>query len=150
MGSKCGLDIVRDDFLAIPQGRIELDFGKCGRIVLCRQDGVGFAGMRPQIGKRNPAHRHDAERPGNPRPIHPETQYIRFISASVQLVCRFSDTTAPTKEGLLWDDKIVSNLHEQLRNRGACAVVRNFGFPTLGINSSRQYGWAAFDTAAPC
>jgi hypothetical protein len=30
------------------------------------------------------------------------------------MVCRFLDTTAPTKEGLLWDDKIVSNLHEQM------------------------------------
>jgi hypothetical protein len=29
-------------------------------------------------------------------------------------VCRFCDTTAPTKEGLLWDDKIVSNLHDQM------------------------------------
>src|ERR1041384_7311776 len=30
------------------------------------------------------------------------------------MVCRFLNTTAPTKEGLLWDDKIVSNLHEQM------------------------------------
>ena len=30
------------------------------------------------------------------------------------MVCRFYDTTSPTKEGLLWDDKIVSNLHEQM------------------------------------
>jgi hypothetical protein len=29
-------------------------------------------------------------------------------------MCRICDTTAPTKEGLLWDDKIVSNLHEQM------------------------------------
>jgi hypothetical protein len=29
------------------------------------------------------------------------------------MVRRFYDTTAPTKEGLLWDAKIVSNLHEQ-------------------------------------
>src|SRR5258708_11782165 len=35
------------------------------------------------------------------------------------MVCRFSDTTAPTKEGLLWDDKIVSNLHEQISSRGS-------------------------------
>jgi uncharacterized Zn-finger protein len=35
------------------------------------------------------------------------------------MVCRFYDTTSPTKEGLLWDDKIVSNLHERMRGRGA-------------------------------
>jgi hypothetical protein len=34
------------------------------------------------------------------------------VSAPLKMVRRFSDTTAPTKEGLLWDDKIVSNLHE--------------------------------------
>jgi uncharacterized Zn-finger protein len=44
------------------------------------------------------------------------------------MVCRFVDTTAPTKEGLLWDDKIVSNLHEQMHGRA------------LGINGTRQYG----------
>jgi len=45
------------------------------------------------------------------------------------MVCRFLNTTAPTKEGLLWDDKIVSNLHEQMFCLGA-----------LGINGTRQYG----------
>src|SRR5712672_1983648 len=39
-----------------------------------------------------------------------KTQCFRFPN----MVCRFLDTTAPTKEGLLWDDKIVSNLHEQM------------------------------------
>ena len=34
------------------------------------------------------------------------------------MVCRFWDTTAPTKEGLLWDDKIVSNLHEHVSGGG--------------------------------
>ena len=36
-----------------------------------------------------------------------------IIPLRLKVVCRFCDTTAPTKEGLLWDDKIVSNLHEQ-------------------------------------
>jgi hypothetical protein len=56
----------------------------------------------------------------------------RFIAKkpmfpALKMVCRFSDTTAPTKEGLLWDDKIVSNLHEQMSGRA------------LGINTSRKY-----------
>ena len=45
------------------------------------------------------------------------------------MVCRFSDTTAPTKEGLLWDDKIVSNLHEQMSSRGS----RNQHFPPVSV-----------------
>jgi hypothetical protein len=45
--------------------------------------------MRPQVGQRNPAYRHGSQRPSDPRPIHPETQYIRFLFASVQMVCRF-------------------------------------------------------------
>jgi NADH:ubiquinone oxidoreductase subunit E len=42
----------------------------------------------------------------------PKNQMFRHPRRKI--VCRFCDTTAPTKEGLLWDDKIVSNLHEQL------------------------------------
>jgi uncharacterized Zn-finger protein len=38
--------------------------------------------------------------------------------AALEIVCRIYDTTAPTKEGLLWNDKIVSNLHEQMSGRG--------------------------------
>ncbi|MFL6790644.1 MAG: hypothetical protein ACJ8EE_05690 [Bradyrhizobium sp.] len=38
--------------------------------------------------------------------------------AALKIGCRIYDTTAPTKEGLLWDDKIVSNLHEQMSDRG--------------------------------
>jgi hypothetical protein len=33
-------------------------------------------------------------------------------------VCRNYDATSPTKEGLLSDDKIVSNLHEQISGPG--------------------------------
>ena len=36
------------------------------------------------------------------------------VFAALNIVCRICDTTSPTKEGLLWDDKIVSNLHEQM------------------------------------
>jgi uncharacterized Zn-finger protein len=45
------------------------------------------------------------------------------------MVCQFPDTTAPTKEGLSGDDKIVSNLHEQNEPLGH-----------LGIIGSPQYG----------
>jgi uncharacterized Zn-finger protein len=54
-------------------------------------------------------------------------------SPTIEIMCRFCDTTAPTKEGLLSDDKIVSNLHEQMVGRG------------LGINSTRQYGARRFE-----
>jgi len=61
------------------------------------------------------------------------------------MVRRFYDTTAPTKEGigqtkegLLWDDKIVSNLHEQTSDRG----TRN--------QLCRPVWCAAFDAAAAC
>jgi hypothetical protein len=37
---------------------------------------------------------------------------------SSKMGCHFRDTTAPTKEGLSGDDKIVSNLHEQMSRRG--------------------------------
>jgi uncharacterized Zn-finger protein len=57
--------------------------------------------------------------------------------AHSKLVCRFYDTTAPTKEGLLWDDKIVSNLHEQMSGRGSRGA--------LGINDTRQYGARHFN-----
>src|ERR1700688_4189784 len=48
---------------------------------------------------------------------------VRFMPkplgfAALEIVCRIYDTTAPTKEGLLWNDKIVSNLHEQMSGRG--------------------------------
>jgi hypothetical protein len=50
--------------------------------------------------------------------------FARFIVgktgpfASHQMVCQFLDTTAPTKEGLSGDDKIVSNLHELMSRWG--------------------------------
>src|SRR5262245_13200822 len=50
--------------------------------------------------------------------------FARFIaektgpSVALKIVCQFPDTTAPTKEGLSEDDKIVSNLHEQMSRRG--------------------------------
>jgi hypothetical protein len=40
------------------------------------------------------------------------------LSSHLKIVCRIYDTTAPTKEGLLEDDKIVSNLPEQIRGTG--------------------------------
>jgi hypothetical protein len=36
---------------------------------------------------------------------------------ALKMGCPFRDTTAPTKEGLSGDDKIVSNLHEQMSRR---------------------------------
>jgi uncharacterized Zn-finger protein len=42
-------------------------------------------------------------------------------------VCLNCDTTAPTKEGLSWNDKIVSNLPEQISGKS----YRNQGFPPV-------------------
>src|SRR5205807_10348603 len=67
-----------------------------------------------------------------------KTRY--FHHPEVKIVCRFCDTTAPTKEGLLWDDKIVSNLHEQ-RSGGRCELR----FAVLAINCTRQYGARHFE-----
>jgi len=50
------------------------------------------------------------------------------------MVCRFYDTTAPTKEGLLRDDKIVSNLHEQISGQGDLRVLGTYDLRALGIN----------------
>src|SRR5437588_282336 len=72
------------------------------------------------------------------------------------MVCRFYDTTAPTKEGLLWDDKIVSNLHEQMSPRdlmrpSGIGAPRNPSSRTLaprtlalGIICTRHYGARRF------
>ena len=53
------------------------------------------------------------------------------------MVCRFYDTTSPTKEGLLWDDKIVSNLHEQMSGRDS------------GNQTHRQVSKAAWHISLP-
>ena len=117
VGGQRRLDILGDERGVIPQSRIELQVGQLGRIVLRRQDGKGVPGMRPQQRER---HGDTAAKPAtartDPRPFHPEKP---SVSALLKMVCRFSDTTAPTKEGLLWDDKIVSNLHEQMSGRGS-------------------------------
>jgi hypothetical protein len=44
--------------------------------------------------------------------------------------CRFYDTTAPTKEGLLRDDKIVSNLHYKISGRGFHQMFGTCDLPT--------------------
>jgi hypothetical protein len=49
--------------------------------------------------------------------------FARFIAKIgfllvIKMVCQFPDTTSPTKEGLSGDDKIVSNLHEQMSRWG--------------------------------
>ena len=56
------------------------------------------------------------------------------------MVRRFCDTTSPTKEGLLWDDKIVSNLYEQM-SVGRCELR----FAVLAINCTHQYGARHFE-----
>src|SRR5258707_9701813 len=70
-------------------------------------------------------------------PMQAIAEPIRILKNPVfpaysKLVCRFYDTTAPTKGGLLWDDKIVSNLHEKMSSRGCGGI--------LGMNESGQYG----------
>ena len=63
-----------------------------------------------------------------------------MFSSSLRWVCRFYDTTAPTKEGLLWDDKIVSNLHEQMGRKLPGIGAQDSGSTTLGIICTRHYG----------
>ena len=47
VGGKRRLDVLADEVGVIPQGRIELDVGKLGRIVLRRQHGKCVPGVRP-------------------------------------------------------------------------------------------------------
>ena len=115
VGCQCRFDIFRDDGRFVPQGKIELGTGQCGRIVLCGQQGIGVARMRPQRGAHGHARCHANHCNPQPHRLHPEKP---FIFTTSEMVCRFLDTTAPTKEGLLRDDKIVSNLHEQMNGRG--------------------------------
>ena len=42
------LDMLGNQRLVAPQGGIDLDIGQQRGIVLCRQNGPGLAGMRPQ------------------------------------------------------------------------------------------------------
>jgi hypothetical protein len=60
--------------------------------------------------------------------------FSRFLSknrsvSSLKMGCLFRDTTAPTKEGLSGDNKIVSNLHKQNQPLGH-----------LGITVTHHYG----------
>jgi uncharacterized Zn-finger protein len=68
-------------------------------------------------------------------------------------VCRFYDTTSPTKEGLLWDDKIVSNLHGQMSRELQRIGAQDSGSITLGIICTRHYGalhsWRRASTVRP-
>jgi hypothetical protein len=52
-----------------------------------------------------------------PRFIRKTRRFARLKTNAPKnkIVCRFWDTTAPTKEGLLSDGKIVSNLHKQMK-----------------------------------
>jgi len=56
-------------------------------------------------------------------PATAKLSFARFIAKTgflpvIKMVCHFHDTTSPTKEGLSEDDKIVSNLHEQMSRWG--------------------------------
>ncbi len=54
-GGERRLDVLGDQRRVVPQGRIELEIGQRGRIVLRRQDGSSVAGVRPQ--RRTPRRR---------------------------------------------------------------------------------------------
>ena len=137
VGGERRLDVLGDDVGVIPQSRIELEVGELGRIVLRRQDGIARRAHAATAARTPPRTPPCQPPPNDPRPFHPEKP---SVSAPLKMVCRFSDTTAPTKEGLLWDDKIVSNLHEQMSGRGS----RNQHFPQVSV-------WcAAFEPAASC
>ena len=104
----------------------------------------GVAGVRPQ--QRDAPATHTAmpatAKPSRSRSHSEKPRCFRLTS---RWVCRIYDTTAPTKEGLLWDDKIVSNLHEQMsRGFGSGLKISQ----TLGINCTRQYGARHFAAAA--
>jgi hypothetical protein len=62
--------------------------------------------MRPHRGERSTAHRHCRQGPTDPPPFHSKV----LLALPTEVMRRFYDTTAPTKEGLLRDNKIVSNL----------------------------------------
>jgi hypothetical protein len=60
------------------------------------------------------------------------------LCPSTHVVCPFLDTTAPTKEGLLQNARIVSNLHRQV------------SLSALGIGIGRHYGAPHSNGAAAC
>ena len=73
--------------LVIPQGRIELEIGEFGGIVLRRQNGDGVARMRPQQRARHRAHRHAGQSRTDPQPFHPENpKCFRFPQNGVPLL----------------------------------------------------------------
>jgi hypothetical protein len=57
---------------------------------------------------------------------------------------RFYDTTAPTKEGLLRDNKIVSNLQGAKSAAGLSQECGKVKAGTLGIDGIPLYGGAGF------
>jgi uncharacterized Zn-finger protein len=76
-------------------------------------------------------------------PATARLSFARFITrkpvlfCSLKMVCHLRDTTAPTKEGLSENDKIVSNLHEQNEPLGHLGIIR-----------SPQYGARRFELLA--
>ncbi len=108
-GSKRGLDPVVEKTPFFPQGRIDLQGRELGRIVLRRQKPPGLPSVRPQHRCCGGGHHHAQNRQTEPQPSH-RRKTAPF--AAFKMVCQFCDTTAPTKEGLSGDDKIVSNLQE--------------------------------------
>ncbi len=80
VGRQRRLDILGDQPGAVPQGRIELQIGELGRLVLRRQNGAGIAGMRPQRRAHGSAERHACEshRQGRtePQPPHPRKSNV--------------------------------------------------------------------------
>jgi hypothetical protein len=107
IGVVCGerhLDILSDDRLVVPQGRIELDVGEFHWVVLCRQNGAGVACMGPQQRAGYRAHRHTSQSRTEPPPFHPENPsnfaLLKWCAAfKTQLPRRkkgFSGTTSGT------------------------------------------------------
>src|SRR5579864_9832211 len=75
-----------------------------------------------------------------------------FSSVSPEIIRLIYDTTVPTKEGLLRDDKIVSNLHEQVERPRLSHVFEKCqirsAYAALGIHRTCLYGASVFPCGA--
>jgi hypothetical protein len=63
---------------------------------------------------------------------------------SLKMGCLFRDTTAPTKEGLSGDNKIVSNLHKQNQPLGHLGITLTHHY------GARQHSYCRIVVIAAC
>jgi hypothetical protein len=102
------LDIAGEHRGIIPQCRAELRIGQSDGVILRGEHGAGVARMRQQQQAGGRADRYPRQSCVEPEP-HGGKPYP---CTSLEMVRHIVDTTAPTKEGLFGDTRIVSNLYE--------------------------------------